>query len=383
MPAQQTKQTVLFVITKGNFGGAQRYVYDLATHLPTDAYRPIVAVGGAGELKNRLEEAGIETVSVTALQRDVSFLKEIRAIVTLAALIRDLRPNVLHVNSSKAGLLGGLLGRMLRVPRIIFTAHGWAFNEKRPAYQRTLFKVLHWLTVLLSHTTIAVSYTTKEQLNWPGTRRKFIVIHNGREEPEFLPRDTARTHLVEHQPRLATYYNDFWSGTIGELHPVKQHEVAIKAVGRLVADGFAIRHLIISDGQERARLEQLISESGLQHHVFLLGQIDEAARLLPAFDLFILPSRSEALPYVAIEAAMAGLPILASNVGGIPEVVTHERSALLHPAGDDACLAAHYRELYEGQHKRTDLAQAAQENSKQFTLANMITKTITCYSGDN
>ena len=377
------RKTVLIMITKSSFGGAQRYVYDLATGLPTNQYRIVVAVGGDGSLRDRLERAGVRTIAIETLQRDISIIKEVRSVLAVAQIIRRLQPDILHLNSSKAGLLGAFVGRVRSVPRIIFTCHGWAFNEDRPGYQRFALKVLHWLTVLLTHQTIAVSHITKEQLPWPGTKSKFTVIHNGRQRPDFLDRSSARSALTELQPELEQYQNDSWSGTISELHPVKQHDVAVKTIARLVADGFAVRHLIISDGEERDQLQQLIAKQGLTHHVFLLGRIEDAARYLKGLDIFIFPSRSEGLPYAVIEAAMAGLPILASNVGGIPEIVTDNRSALLHQSGDHTTLATHFQNLLNDKPLRYRLEQAAIDAGSRFDVTEMLDRTIDCYAGDN
>ena len=142
MHLKRTK--VLFLITKSTLGGAQRYVYDLATGLDSAEFETCVAVGGEGPLLETLAEAGIKVHKLTHLQRDISFFNEIQTFFELLRIIRKEKPQVLHINSSKAGFLGGLAGRFCRVPKIIFTAHGWAFNEDRSPFQRRIFKLLHF-----------------------------------------------------------------------------------------------------------------------------------------------------------------------------------------------------------------------------------------------
>jgi len=157
MSSANNRKKVLFLITKSNWGGAQRYVYDLATHLDQTKFEPVVALGGDGELVTLLDHAGVRVIRINSLTRDISLKKEKEFASELYKIIRIEKPDILHVNSSKAGGVGTALGRILRVPRIIFTAHGWAFNEERPWWQRMVIKFLHWVTVLLSHRTIAVS----------------------------------------------------------------------------------------------------------------------------------------------------------------------------------------------------------------------------------
>ncbi|MCA9366369.1 glycosyltransferase family 4 protein [Candidatus Kaiserbacteria bacterium] len=379
---EQRKKKVLFLITKSNFGGAQRYVYDLATNLPTEQYEVVVALGGNGPLTEKLEAAGLKVLSIPALQRDISIIKELQALWQIGSLIKDEDPDIFHINSSKAGLLGVMMGRILGVPRIIFTAHGWAFNENRNALSRIVLKLFHWLTVIGSHQTIAVSHTLKSQLAWLGAERKMTVVYNGRAAATLQSKDRSRRVLMGYAPELEQYQDDFWSITIGELHPVKQHNVAIEAMAKLAADKLPIRHLIISDGDERNNLQALIATHGLATHVFLLGAIDEAAQYLKAADVFVLPSRSEGFPYVPIEACQAGVPVIASNVGGIPEIITDKVEGLLIPSGDSEALAQAIAELYHDTAQRAAYAAAALARGEVFSIAKMVGGTLAIYEND-
>ena len=372
------KKKILFLITKSNWGGAQRYVYDLATHLSTQ-YDVVVALGGEGTLYEKLQAAGVRTISLHTLQRDISLRKEIGFIRELWNLLRSEQPDILHVNSSKAGGMGAFLGRLLRVPRVVFTAHGWTFNEDRPWWQRRVIAFFHWLTVMFAHRTIAVSKAIKAQLRWPYAGEKMTVIFNGRESVSTYDRTDARMRCIERCPALETHAYDLWTGTIAELHPVKQHDVAIDAIARCVAEGIPMRHIVIGAGQERERLAALIEHKNLSEHVFLLGHIDDAARLLSAFDIFILPSRSEALAYTIIEAAQTGLPIIASEVGGIPEIITHEQDGLLVPSGDAEQLADAIAHLTTDDAFRMRLASAAHTRGQYFSLPRMVSETQRIY----
>src|SRR5207244_10151208 len=135
-----------------------RYVYDVATHIPKDEFESVVVCGkghgkSEGELVTLLKDAGIRTIVLPELTRDVSF-GDWFAFLALLKTIREEKPDVLHLNSSKAGGLGSLAGRIARVPNIIFTAHGWAFRESRNAISRVLIWLASILTLLLSHRVI-------------------------------------------------------------------------------------------------------------------------------------------------------------------------------------------------------------------------------------
>lgn len=158
------RKKIFFVITKSNFGGAQRYVYDLATALPVNEFDVSVVFGEGGELEEKLKNVGIKTIRIETLQRNVSFFKDLKVFFELIKIFRREKPDIIHLNSTKIGGIGSFAGRISEVPKIIFTAHGWAFNEKRNAVSKIFIAFLQWLTVLFSHTTIAVSQSMANQI---------------------------------------------------------------------------------------------------------------------------------------------------------------------------------------------------------------------------
>ncbi len=378
---KQTK--VLFLITKSNWGGAQRYVYDLATKLSPEKYAVTVALGGEGVLKDKLVTKGIKTISLREMKNETSLLRIRTASTELTRVLQETKPDVLHSNSSLAGIAGALAARRARVPVTIFTAHAWAFNEDRSLIQRILIKSIHWLTVFLTDKTIAVSHAVQQQMNWPGVQKKMTVVHNGRPQIDFLERHEARVALAKRAPQLQSFHDETWTGTIGELHPIKRHNIMIEAVAKLVAEGHQLRHCIIGDGQQQAELEALVTKHKLSEHVFFLGHIDDAAQYLKAFDLYIQPSRSEALAYVVIEATQAGLPIVATDVGGIPEVITNGTEGILIPPDQATQIAKAILQLLSNPTQAAQYAQAAQEKSQQFSLETMLEKTMEIYGSSS
>jgi glycosyltransferase involved in cell wall biosynthesis len=329
MLSNNARKKVLFLITKSNFGGAQRYVYDLATHIDRSKFEPVVALGGNGELVTLLNHAGIRVITIKSLVRDISLTSELKFIQELAKIIYTERPDVFHVNSSKAGGIGTFLGRVLLVPKIIFTAHGWAFNEERPWWQKIITKILHYITVLLSHRTIAVSNAIVKQMSLPWAKSRMKVLYPGRTIGAMYEREGARDTLVQEFPPLEKYRDSQWIGSIAELHPIKQQSILIKSMAELIKKYPTLKLILIGEGSERKNLENLITKLQLSESVFLLGAISEAARVLKAFDIFALSSKSEAYGYVIHEAGLAQLPIVATRVGGIPEIITENISGLL------------------------------------------------------
>ncbi len=322
--AVQQPKKIALVITKSNWGGAQRYVYDLASGLPQVAYSPFVILGGEGVLKDRLIGRGVRTISLPALERDVHLGKDVRTFFELRRLLKAEKPDIVHLNSSKIGGLGALAARLAGVPRIVYTAHGWAFNEPRPGWQKALIKFVYWVTMLLAHETITVSEAMRAQVSrFPLLRKKVHVVHNGIAPAHLLTRDAAAQELARLRPVVKDAFGESpVIGCVAELHRIKGLDTLIDAAAILRTRSVAFSIVIIGEGDERPALEALIKRLALENNVHLAGFVPDAARYLPAFDIFALPSRSEGFAFAVLEAGLATLPVVASKVGGIPEIIT-------------------------------------------------------------
>lgn len=360
---------VLYVITKSNWGGAQRYVHDLATNLPPE-YEAVVAAGSEGLLFAKLKRHHVRTIVVPGLGRDIRLLDDLNALVELYRLFRKERPHVLHLNSSKAGFLGALAGRLAGVRHIVFTVHGWPFNE--PVSK--LKKFVRWsatlVSMLLVDRAIAVSHfgTLLAPLGI-----KTVTIHNGIPALELIPREEARRELCE---KTGVPYDAFIFGSIAELHANKGLDVLIEAT-YLVDDVYVI---VIGEGEERGSLEKLIADLDLGKRVHLVGFIDNASRYLRAFDAFVLPSRTEALGYVLLEAGMAEVPVIASAVGGIPEIIEDQISGDLFHSLNDLALAESMREFTTSPNTIRHYAEALKAHvQKYFSIEVMVHKTVGLY----
>ena len=367
------RKKLLILITKSNFGGAQRYVFDLARSLKGD-YEITVALGGNGMLAAKLAEIGIRTVSIPYLGRNINLFKDALVLVWLWKFLKAEKPDVMHVNSSKIGGAGAFVGRLTKVPRIIFTAHAWAFNEDRNMFSKALIAFFHWLTVMLSHQTVAVSEAVKRQMSrFPFMEKKIKVVHLGLEPVSPFPRKDARK-------LLGLTDKEFSIGTIAELHPVKGLNYALQALSQAP---FEFLYTIIGEGQARKDLEAQIADSSrLKERVKLAGFLPDAPRLLSAFDAFLLPSNSEAFGYVLLEAGFARLPVIATSVGGIPEIIEDMRSGILiHPKNPKEIERA-ISHVYRDEVIRDNLAFTLMNKvKKEFSLQKMIEETKGVYEG--
>lgn len=318
---------ILYLVTKSNWGGAQKYVYDIATSFSARGHECVVGFGGNGELAERLESAHIRTHSFTSLARDIRVFKEIKSCVDIALFIYREKPDIIHVNSSKAGGLGAVIGRLLGVKRIIFTVHGAPFREERMLLSRYIIYIVTWITCLLAHAVITVSKQDERDIaRMIGVSKKVTTIYNGLTY-DLLPERT--------RPKERTTY----ILTVGELVANKGLAYALEAVSMLKNSGKAFHYTIFGEGKERSKLERYITMKGLHDHVTLRGHKTNLEDEWHNYDVFLLPSIKEGLPYTLIEAGRAMLPVVTTTTGGIPEIVRHEETGLLVPPKDSIRLA--------------------------------------------
>lgn len=382
MSAKKTTEKLLFVITKSNWGGAQKYVYDLALHTK-DKYETIVLFGGAGILKEKLEEEKIRTISLPLLSRDVSPVKDLMVFFQILRVLKKERPDIVHLNSSKIGGLGALAARVSGVPRIIFTAHGFAFNENRGWVSKKAFRILHWVTIVLSHQTILVSRAlARDMKDAFFIQKKLTVIHNGVDDFPLKSRDEARNILLPNETTPSSQ-KTFWIGTIAELHTNKGLSYSIEAVKKIKIAHPDIRFLFIifGEGGEREHLENLIQNLELQENVFLIGHRKDASSLLSAFDVFLSSSITEALSLAVLEAGRAGLPVVASAVGGVPEIITDMNSGILvRPKSPEEIVKA-FEYLFAHKKEAAAFGKKLHANvKKNFSIKKMLRETIMVYT---
>lgn len=381
MIEQAKKTKIFYLITKGNFGGAQRYVFEMTTNLPKAAFEVTVIMGQGQILEKKLQASGVKTMTLDCLGRDVNLGQDLKSFFVIWKLLIKHRPDIIHLNSSKIGGIGAVAGRLARIKNIIFTVHGLAHHEKRPAWQRRLIKFSHWLSMIFSHQIITVADSLREEIeHWPGLKNKVHTIHNGISNFKLFDRSVARREI------WPGHNDKFWIGTVSELHKNKGLDYLIEAfagtVRSLLGDslGWSLNLVIISDGEEKENLQKIITDKKMNDRILLAGRIEDAKSYLKAFDIFTLTSRTEALPYSIMEAGLAGLPVVASEVGGISEIIAGPEMGILVPAGNIEEIKKSLLFMIKKKEYRhlagINLKHQIQEN---FSLKKMVAKTIELY----
>lgn len=368
---QETTKRVLMGITLSELGGAQKVMYELLAALPADRFEITLACRPGGELLtwvNQLNEqrpAPIRVVELPHLHRAIKPLADLRVLLQLRRLMRREGFDVVHLHSSKMGILGRIAAYSAGVPHILFTVHGWGAARQSSLMQR-LLSLVERMVGRLTHSIVCVCEHDRRLGITLGfaTPNRTRVIYNGVTPAEQTPGALRRM--------LGLDASTYLFGTVGRLVEEKQPELVIQTAELLRSRGQRDFHaVLVGDGPLRARCEALIAERGLGDCVTLLGSRDDVQRWVGDLDAFLLPSKYEGFPLVVLEAMQAGLPIIATPVGGVPEQVVDGVTGFLVPS-DPSAIVEHLLRLRNDSALRQAMGTAARQRMSLFSVAGMI-----------
>ncbi len=361
-----TTPRLLLAVTLGEWGGAQRYVEQIALGA-RDRFTVKVVCGKGGDLPARLAAHGIDTVKLPDLRRFPSPWGDTRAFIQLVRIIRRGRFNLLHASSTKAGLIVRAAAALVaRDVPVVFTAHGWAFTEGRPQPVRKVLAYLERWAAARTSAIICVSehdrvLAARLAVADPSRMR---VIYNGIDPSSF---DRLRRRSPQ-SDRLRIIM-------VGRLRAPKDPLTLVEAV-RLVPGAELV---IVGDGPLRRRVDALVRRRGLGDRVRVLGFREDVTQLLASADVFVLPTHWEGMPLAVIEAMMAGLPVVASRVGGIPEAVQDGVTGFLVPPRRADVLAKALENLRDPERRRWMGEEARRVARERFTVSRMTQETLAVY----
>jgi len=381
------KIKLILAITQSEMGGAQEYVFNLATSLPKDQFEVIITAGpeGGQELLKLAEKQGISTKLLRFSRRSINPFWDFLMLIELYRFFKQEQPDIIHLNSSKMGFAGSISAHTYKLtkkllncfktsyfgiktneqplanlprcsfsesestnkqqivhhvsqitnnksqitnnqqPITIYTAHGWVFKEPLPKLLQKLYFWLEKYSARLKDTIICVAETDKTialQNHFP--IKKIVTIHNAvnPEKLDFLETQTARTELfkiigldeAENKTKKII-------ATAANFYPTKGLVYLIQASKKILEKNPDCLFIVMGEGAERQKMEKEIKNLGLEKNFFLPGTIPQAHRYFKALDVFVLPSVKEGLPYVLLKAIAAQIPVVATKVGGIPEIL--------------------------------------------------------------
>ena len=348
---------------------------DLARSLDPTTFEVEIAAGQSEAHERSVWDdaaaTGLRCHRIEHLQREISPWADVRAFRELSQVIRRGQYDIVHTHISKSGLLGRYAARRAGVPAIAHTYHGMASEITGRGVRPAILRRCERACARFTDARISISERIVEQVAEAGISEadQIHVIHNGIDLTHFCPAsDTERPDALPPGPVI---------GTVGSLTPEKSTIDLLRAAAKVAPQIDDVQICIVGDGALRQDLEQQAQILKIADRTLFTGAVDDVRPWLAAFDVFVLPSRSEGLPGALIEAMAMGCPVVATDVGGVAEVVGE--AGMLAEAGDVDGIAVHIRRLLSDSTGSKGLVAIGQRQVQKFSLGGMAAKTGALY----
>jgi glycosyltransferase involved in cell wall biosynthesis len=358
---------IVYIITRlDSVGGAQTHLRDLAIFYAQEGHSVTVLGGGNGPLVTKLQKYGVNTVLLPSLVRAIRPIKDGIAVKQIASFLKKTKPDIVACHSSKAGLLGRIAAKIVGIPTV-FTAHGWAFSEGVPRFKRQIYILIEKMAALLAQKIITVSeydYNLAKKYD-VGKTTQLVCVHNGvHDAQEMIP--VRHTGKEVHICMVARFEHQ------------KDHFLLMRTLSSIRELPWTVD--FIGDGPLQHEMEEKSEQLGIADRVTFWGYQSDVAFYLNKAHIFTLISNWEGFPCSILEAMRAGLPIIASDVGGVSESIQDGKNGFLIPRGDVTLLRNRLQLLINDPVLRKKMGTNSRKKYMQsFTFEKMAEKTLAVY----
>lgn len=338
------KIKVVRVIARLNIGGPAIHVTTLTAGLDPSRFESLLVTGtenpGEGSLLDAALARGIRPVVIPEIVGEASLkLRDFKALVALYRLMRTERPQIVHTHTAKAGFLGRLAARLAGVPIILHTFHGHVLHGYYGPMKTHLLRRMERALACMTDRIIAVSEQVKADLVGYGIARpeKISVIHLGFDLGPFL---NSAAYGGAFRRELGLGNGTRLVGIVGRVFPIKNHRLFLDAAAQVAGEEGHARFVVVGDGILRPEMEAHARRLGIADRVVFTGWRRDLPRIYPDLDVLVVSSKNEGTPVSAIEAMASGRPVVATRVGGLPDLIDDGKTGCLVPSEDAPALAA-------------------------------------------
>ena len=387
----KSKKKILRIINRFNLGGPT-YNAGLLTKYLSDEYETILVGGNheesEGSSMHIVEHLGLEPVIIPEMQRSVNPKNDRIAYNKIQKIIQDFKPDIVHTHASKAGALGRRAAFNAKIPQIYHTFHGHVFHSYFGSLKTNLYKNIERRLAKKSTNIIAISELQKKELSeihriCPA--EKIRVIPLGFDLTPFYTNTEAKRK--EFRSKWNIKENEVAIGIVGRIVPIKDHVFFIHVIERVLKKTTKkIRVFIVGDGEERVNIQALVSKKKLSYSsngtpalfqfTSWMKNVDEVNA---GMDIICLTSKNEGTPVSLIEAQASGNPVVSTNVGGIENVISADKTGYLSDVGDLEQFTINLLKLIENEGIRNNMSNKGREKSTHYSFENLISNIKSLY----
>jgi len=385
------KIKVLHLITRLDKGGSAENTLLTVLGLNKNRYEVLLARGPSTESQMSLQErmevdrsiraaqsAGVGVITILGLWRRIAPPYDFLSFLEVLKIIRREKPKIVHTHTSKAGLIGRVAAFMAKTPVILHTPHGHIFYGYFSKLTTYIFVLIERL--LAKITDKIITLTNREGLDHIRFRiaspEKFITIHSGVDIQKFI---TTKLEADTIKRSFGIEAESLVVGTVGRLVPIKGHKYLVEAAPKILREVPNTKLVLVGNGYLRPQLEELTYKLGVRNAFLFLGWRPDIPKIMGMFDLFALPSLNEGMGKVLVEAMASGKPIVASNAGGIPDLVMDGDNGLLVPPKNSDQLAEAIIKLLKDDKRRMKMGNRGEAIAKRYSVQSMVIKIETLY----
>ncbi|MCR4663139.1 MAG: glycosyltransferase family 4 protein [Endomicrobiaceae bacterium] len=320
------KIKIAIIVTKLELGGAQKVAISLCEKLDKDKFETVLICGCGGILDEETKNK-IRVIFVKDLVREISPVKDLKALFSICKILKQEKPFIVHTHSSKAGIIGRLAAKASGIKNIVHTIHGFSFNDTQSFLKKNLFIFLEKIGAKISKYLIPVSVenTTKGLKNNIGKKEQYHYIRLGVDIDNFK----NFSGIPSLKKELNINEQDILVTTIGPFKPQKNLPDFIKTAKNISGKNKNFKFVIVGDGTLRPQFENLIKKYNISNNIFLIGWRRDISNILNSSDMFVMTSLWEGLPISTIEAMCCGLSPIVNDVDGQREIVKDKFNGFL------------------------------------------------------
>lgn len=362
---------ILYVITKSEIGGAQTHLMEVVRYMHRAGHDVSVVTGTTGWLTNELAAIGVDYKILPDLVREINPAKDIKTINYICRIMEDKHPDIIHCHSSKAGIVGRIAGAIKNVPAV-FTAHGWAFTSGVSPAKRIIYSAIEHMMLGITRKVICVSEFDRQLAKrcFLHNYNRIVTVHNGIVDKNFnsnIVKEYSLSLKLVSVARFSHQKNNM------------QLIMAVEQINKLYSGSLQLN--MVGDGPLLSEAQAYATSHKLENYVHFLGSRTDVDDILNQNDIFCLISNYEGLPISIIEAMRAEMPIIASDVGGVNELVQDGVNGFLIPRGNISELVDKLKYILEHKKLIKSMGKASRKNyEKEYTADRMTQKILSVYN---